>query len=123
MDSNFKKSKKIRINTKNLKKGLISSVDFKSLKFKPKRIYYIYNSKLTIRGGHANRRNINFYICLNGSCEVKLSLGGKIKKIKLFKKNEGLVVYPKVRREIRKLQKDTILLSICSMLYSKNDII
>ena len=77
MKNNYNKSKKIKIKTKTIEKGNISFFDNKLLHFTPKRIYYIYKNINKTRGGHANKKNIRFYICLNGSCEIELSYNKK----------------------------------------------
>ena len=121
MIKNFNKSKLIKINSKNFSKGGLSFIEDQHLKFKIKRIYYIYDHKTHKRGGHANKKTIDFYICINGKCKIELIFKKKRKTFLLSKKNYGLIVYPGIFKIISKLTKNTVLMSICSTNYLAND--
>lgn len=123
MLNNFKKSKLIKIKSKNFFKGSLAFIDDFNIKFKIKRIYYIYDNKIQTRGGHANSKSINFYICLNGKCTIQLLYKKNKKQFTLSKKDQGLIVYPGIFKIVKNLSKDTVLISLCSTNYSEKDFI
>ena len=101
--------------------GKISIIQ-KEVKFKIKRVYFIYDIK-GIRGEHKHKKNIQFILALNGSCS--LTIVNKNKKInaiyKLKKPNEGVILYPDDWHKITDIKKGTILLVLASEYYSKKD--
>ena len=114
--------KKIKLKTiKNTKGSLTVIEKLKDLNFSIKRIYYIYNNHKSKRGFHLNKKTKHFYICLSGSCKIKIIYKKKIKVFNLKNKNYGIFVKNNVWREIHGLKKNTVILAICSMKFLKSD--
>jgi hypothetical protein len=96
----------------------------KILKFKIKRVFFIYDIK-DIRGGHGHKKTKQFILCLNGSCEIQIK--NKKKKSDKFytlsKPNKGLLLHPDDWHTMRSLKKNTILLVVSSEYFMKGDYI
>ena len=114
-------AKKIILKNHKDKRGILTVVD-QEIKFKIKRIYFIYEAK-GVRGEHRHKKNIQALISINGSCEIFVD-NGKIKKnFILKKKNECLLLEPRDWHSMKNFSKNCILLVLCSEKYQKNDYI
>ena len=111
------------INLKNFKdkRGTLTVIE-KEIKFKIKRVYYIYNA-VGIRGEHRHKKNIQALICINGSCEIFVNNNNSKKKYILNKKNKCLLLNPKDWHYMKNFSKNCIILVLCSENYKKNDYI
>ena len=69
------------VNLKNFKNktGTLTVIE-KEIKFKIKRVYYIYNA-VGIRGKHRHKKNKQALISINGSCEIFVDNNKSKKKI------------------------------------------
>ena len=63
-------SKIIYIPTFKDKSGKLCVIE-KILRFKIKKVFFIYDIK-DIRGGHRHKKTKQFILCLNGSCEIQI---------------------------------------------------
>lgn len=117
-------AKKIKVKTiKNNKGDLNVFEKLNNLNFNIRRIYYIYNNKITKRGFHLNKKTKHIYICLNGSCKIKVFYKKKMKIFNLKNKNYAIFVKNNVWREIHCLRKNTILIAFCSHKFDRKDYI
>ena len=113
--------KKIKLISFKDKRGILTVLD-KEIKFKIKRVYYIYNVDGQ-RGGHRHKKNIQALISISGQCKIFVN-NGKIKKnYSLNKKNECLILKPNDWHTMKDFSKDCILLVLCSEKYQENDYI
>jgi len=103
--------------------GKLSVVE-KIIKFKIKRVFYIYDIR-GMRGGHKHKKNKQFLITINGACEIliKNKKKGLIKSYKLDKPNKGILLYPDDWHTMKSLKKNTILLILSSEYFKKSDYI
>lgn len=101
--------------------GTISVIE-KKIKFKIKRIYFIYDVKGT-RGGHKHKKTIQFLICLNGSCELNIINKKYKKKIRLLNPDYGVLLDPDDWHEIKKVKKGSVIVVLASEYYDKKDYI
>ena len=101
-------------------RGILVVIE-KILKFKIKRIYFVYQNKK--RGGHKHKKCKQFIICVKGKILVTLKKTNLVKKINLSKKNVGLYLHPQDWHEIVPLEKKSIYLVCCSENYNKKDYI
>lgn len=90
--------------------------EFKSLPFKPKRIYFLFNSKLT-RGGHAHKKEKEVFVCVKGSFTARIHDGKRWKSIKMNKPGQSLFNANMVWHEFKNFSKDAIMLAISSTSY------
>ena len=103
------------------KRGSLTVIE-KEIKFKIKRVYYIYDAK-GIRGKHRHKKNIQALISINGSCEIFVNDNKSKKKYILNKKNKCLLLNPKDWHYMKNFSKNCVLLVLCSENYKKNDYI
>ena len=95
--------------------GTISVIE-KKIKFKIKRVYFIYDIKGK-RGGHRHKKTWQFLICLNGSCELIIINKKKIKKISIRNSNKGILLEPNDWHEIKNVSRKAVI----AVLASEND--
>jgi dTDP-4-dehydrorhamnose 3,5-epimerase-like enzyme len=111
--------KKIQIPTFSDNRGSLGVIE-KFIKFKIKRVYFLYNLKKKIsRGMHAHKKNIQFLICLQGQLEIKFEK----KKYFLGSAQYGILIKPSDWHEIVPRSKQSIVLVVASDYYDKNDYI
>ncbi len=102
-------------------RGSVTVVE-KVLPFEVKRIYWVYQFNAE-RGGHRHKKNIQALVCINGSCEIKISNGKITKTIILDRSNKCLVLEPEDWHTMDALNKQSVLLVMASEHYDKNDYI
>lgn len=101
------------------KRGILTVIE-KEIKFKIKRVYYIYNVSGT-RGQHRHKKNIQALISVNGSCKVFVDNNKSKSVFNLNKKNKCLLLEPKDWHYMKNFSKNCVLLVLCSENYDKKD--
>ena len=103
--------------------GTLVPIEFNSLPFKPKRLFYVCNvPKGEERGMHAHFETKQLLICIKGKILVKLHDGKKPSE-HILKPNECIFV-DKMTWDSQVFEtRNDILLSICSTYYDKLDYI
>tara|TARA_A100001011_G_scaffold314891_1_gene333271 strand:+ start:35064 stop:35420 length:357 start_codon:yes stop_codon:yes gene_type:complete len=101
--------------------GTISVIE-KKIKFKVKRVYFIYDIK-GIRGGHKHKKAKQFLMCLKGKCDLIIVHNKKKKKIHLSNNKKGVLLNPSDWHEIRNANNKTIIAVLASEFYDKKDYI
>ena len=103
--------------------GTLVPIEFNSLPFKPKRLFYVCNvPKGEERGMHAHFETKQLLICIKGKILVKLHDGQKPSE-HILKPNECIFV-DKMTWDSQVFEtRNDILLSICSTYYDKLDYI
>jgi len=93
--------------------------------FVVQRIFYDYDNIIGSehRGNHANRESEFVFICLNGSCTVKLNDGEKEAVIVLDNPRKALYINKMVWKEMYDYTKDSILLVLSNCKYDPNEYI
>jgi len=102
-------------------KGTISVIE-KKIRFKIKRVYFIYNIS-GIRGGHKHKKTWQFLLCLNGKCALDIANGKKRKKTYLLNSNKGVLLEPDDWHEIKNVSKGAVIAVLASEFYDKKDYI
>ena len=103
------------------KRGILTVLD-SEIKFKVKRVYYMYKLNGE-RGGHRHKKTTQALITISGSCKI-FTNNGKIRKtFFLNKKNKCLILKPNDWHLMNNFSKDCILFVLCSEKYKKNDYI
>jgi len=89
-----------------------------------RRVYYLYDlSRSEPRGFHAHRDLHQVYICVSGSCIVRLDDGKESRETVLDDPTQGLLIGPMTWREISDCSEDCVLLVLASDPYSEEDYI
>ena len=92
--------------------------------FSIKRIYYLYDTKVThVRGVHAHHKLEQVIVALSGKFEVKLDDGRSSKIVVLDKPNLGLYVSPMIWREVTPIENNGICMVLASRKYEEEDYI
>ena len=119
------KYKKIDLKNYKDKRGLLIPIEFnKDLKTNIKRFFFIKGEKKKIRGDHAHKKCIQFFLQIKGKSVIKLSDKKKEKKFILNEKKKViLAVYPKTWVKINFLTNNNLTLVMCSHEYNKKDYI
>lgn len=106
-------------------RGNLSVVEeCKDIPFEIKRSYWIYDVPGgESRGGHAYKKNCEFYIALSGSFDVILSNGSEKKHFQLNRSYMGLYVPKGWWREMENFSTNSLALVLSSTPYDENDYI
>ena len=92
--------------------------------FSIKRIYYLYETKVThVRGVHAHHKLEQVIVALRGKFEIKLDDGKRSKIVVLDKPNLGLYICPMIWREVASLDNNGICMVLASRKYEEEDYI
>lgn len=96
----------------------------KNIKFKVKRIYYLYDIPSgEIRGGHAHKKLHQLVVAASGSFNVLLDDGQNKKIVTLNRPDYGLLVVPGIWRELFEFSSGAICLVMASHIYDESDYI
>ncbi len=101
--------------------GTISVIE-KKIKFKIKRVYFIYDIKGN-RGGHRHKKTWQFLVCLNGSCDLEIINKKKVKKISIKNSKKGILLEPSDWHEIKNVSPKAVIVVLASEYYDKKDYI
>jgi len=114
----------MNINIVKESRGTLIPIDLNQLPFSPKRIFFITDvPKHELRGEHAHYLTKQVLVCINGKIEVHLDYGNNLHKNILLAPGMSLYIPNKVWDTQRYLENDSVLCSICSTHYDKNDYI
>ena len=104
-------------------RGDLTPIEFDTLPFVPKRMFYITNvPPNTERGGHAHRTTRQIIICLQGKILIKTD-DGHNRQEHFLEPNQYMLLDNLIWSSQFLLEPDSILLSLCSTIYDKNDYI
>ena len=95
----------------------------KHFSFNVKRIFFIESDDKEKRGGHAHRKQKQFFICLKGKCNIFFDNGHEKKNFILDNNNCGIEVENLIWGNQEYLEKGTLLLVLTDDVYSENDYI
>ncbi len=101
--------------------GTISVIE-KKIKFKIKRVYFIYDI-VGKRGGHKHKNTKQFFVCLKGKCDLIIINKKAKKKIHLSNPKKGILLEPNDWHEIKNCSKNTMIVVLASEYYDKRDYI
>lgn len=103
---------------------LVALEEFKDIPFEIKRVYYLYDTKESVRRGfHAHKSLEQILICIHGSCKILLDNGTEKKVVALEKPYEGLYIANDIWREMYDFSPDAVLLVLASDFYREEDYI
>jgi len=113
----------------NDRRGSLAPIEFSSLPFVPKRIFYVYDVPLHMeRGGHAHKQTEQVLICLKGEISATLKYWSfsenKICETKLnLKEGQRVHVGRVVWDSQRFMSPDAVLLVLCNTEFDESDYI
>lgn len=115
----------IEIDKHHHEKGNISVIENgKTIPFKVKRIYYLYDVPGgESRGGHAHKNLRQLIIAASGSFDVKLDDGFIKRTYTINRPYQGLLVVPGIWRELDNFSSGSVCLVLASTEYSVEDYI
>ena len=103
---------------------LVAIEEMKNIPFKIKRVYYMYDTGMSVsRGHHAHKCLKQILICVHGSCKILLDDGNDKETVVLDKPYEGLYIANDIWREMFDFSEDAVLLVLASQYYDENDYI
>ena len=91
--------------------------------FDIKRLFYIYGVGNIVRGEHANINSQFCFICLNGSCKIKVDNGDIIKEFLLDNKRLMLYIDKMVWKDMYDFSDDCLLLVLSDHKYDSSEYI
>ena len=117
------KSLKCQLKGFDEERGSLLPLEFKNIRFTPKRIFVVNNVPVgEIRGNHSHHMTQQYLICINGKVKVFLD-DGNTKEVIDLEKNESVLIPPLVWDSQQFLTPDAAILVICSTEYDKDDYI
>lgn len=96
--------------------GGLVAIEFKDLPFKPKRVYYIFDVN-GLRGGHAHRKEKEFFVCIRGDFRIKIHDGKRFKIWNMKRPGHAVYVPNMVWHEFDKFSRDAVMLALSSTPY------
>ena len=103
--------------------NLISIEAEKTIPWNFKRVYYLYGLTNEPRGFHAHKKLRQFFICMNGSCDIKLENANETIVINLANPNEGVFIDEMVWHEMYNFTKDCVIMVLAEDFYDEADYI
>lgn len=103
--------------------SLISLEAMRNVPFEIKRVYYIFDLNEEPRGFHAHKELKQVFVCLNGSCSIKLDNGTETTVFNLKNPREGIFIDNMTWREMFNFSKDCVCMVLASDYYNENDYI
>jgi hypothetical protein len=115
-------AKLIKFNTFEDQRGALTVIE-KTLPFKIKRVFYIYNVDDSKRGFHMHKKTIQMAISINGSCDIVVDKGPKKIVFQLDSPDKGLILEPDDYHWMENFSSGSILLVLASEEYDPDDYI
>lgn len=92
--------------------------------FKIKRIFFSKNlSKKSIIGEHANKKNREILICLNGGFQLSLETYNSKKKLNITSLSPAIIINPMTWLTMTNFKKNTVYIVFCSEKFNEKDYI
>lgn len=104
------------------KRGNLTVIE-KELPFDIKRIFYIYNTDNSERGGHRHKITYQAAICIKGSCCIENNDGNNKEIFDLNTPQKCLILEPKDWHKMYNFSEDAILMVLASEYFDENDYI
>lgn len=105
-------------------RGNLSSLEFHSLPFSPKRLFVVSNVPVDeIRGKHAHHTCLQILFCVNGSFQCRFSDGETESTIRLEENGPGVLIPALTWGEMSQFDDDAVMLCLASEEYDAADYI
>jgi len=115
-------AKMIKIPTFSDVRGDLSVIE-RVVNFSFKRVYFIYNTDGSQRGGHRHKITSQLLVCVQGGCDVFCQNKSKEKTFSLDSPGKGLLLDADDWHTMSNFTKNCILLVIASEVYDQDDYI
>lgn len=103
-------------------RGVLTVME-KEIPFEIRRIFWIYPSTDSVRGGHRHVITRQAVICVKGSCTIRTHNGNEKKEFRLDNPSTCLLLEPSDWHQIQDFSPDTILMILASAGFDPNDYI
>lgn len=104
-------------------RGILSCVEFKDIKFQPKRMYFIHGvPKGEVRGKHGHREDEQYLTCVKGQIRVKLTTKDSVEET-VLNAGDSIFVDTLTWGEQEYLTDNAVLLVLCSTNFDKSEYI
>lgn len=94
-------------------RGSLCAIEWHDLPFKPKRVYFIFDTK-ALRGGHAHVREKEVFVCLAGSFSARIHDGKRFRSFRMNRPGQALYAANFVWHEFDKFSKGAMMLAFSS---------
>ena len=111
----------INLHTISDHRGSLTVIE-KVLPFDIKRVYYIYDV-LGSRGGHRHKKTVQALVCLNGSCDICMTVGTERSVVSLTHPSQLLILFPDDFHTMENFSTSSVLLVMASELFDPDDYI
>jgi|TARA_R110002124_G_scaffold241181_3_gene406455 dTDP-4-dehydrorhamnose 3,5-epimerase-like enzyme len=102
--------------------SLVSLEEEKNVPFPIKRVYYVFNTKESVRRGfHAHSKLKQLAIAVKGSCRFLLDDGKEKIEVLLDNPAQGLFIESFLWREMYDFSEDCVLMVLADGLYDESD--
>ena len=102
----------------------LSSLEFSSLPFDPKRVYWIQDfTPQAVRGNHSHKELTQIFIMLSGQLTLEIFKGTKSNKYEISRLSPPLIVPPGTWRIMSNASADALLFVIADRPYEEKDYI
>ena len=105
-------------------KGNIGVIEYDTIPFDIKRVYYLFDVPSGAkRGGHAHKKLKQVLIAISGSFDVVLKNGKSKEIITLNRSDNGLLIENNIWRELENFSSGSVCLVLASEEFSEDDYI
>lgn len=116
--------KEFQISLESLNFGKLGVIEFKSLPFIPKRLYWLSEVPEGSERGHHAHKQLTQLICVSaGSVDIDIYEGSALTSHHLNSDSHALLLKPGLWRELRNFEKGTTVLVLCDYQYVEEDYI
>jgi UDP-2-acetamido-3-amino-2,3-dideoxy-glucuronate N-acetyltransferase len=99
-------------------RGELHPIDFPSLPFEPRRMFFVRPSSAgQTRGGHAQKTAHQLLVCASGQIDIVVSDGGQQETFRLDRAGKAIYLQPSIWSEQTYLTADALLLVLSSECY------
>ena len=102
------------------RRGCLCTIELKSLPFKARRLYFVFNVN-GLRGGHAHRSEEELFVCISGSFRAVIHDGERLRRFTMNKAGQALFTSRMVWHEFDSFTKDAVMLAVSSTAYTGTD--
>lgn len=104
--------------------GKLGVIEFDSLPFEPKRLYWLSEVPEGSERGHHAHKQLTQLICVtSGSVDLDIYEGQEVTSFHLDSESSGLLLKPGLWRELRNFLEGTTVLVLCDAQYLEEDYI
>lgn len=116
--------REFQIDINSLTVGKLGVIEFNSLPFEPKRLYWLSEVPQGIQRGHHAHKQLTQLMCVSaGSVDVDIYEGQAMTSFHLDSNSPALLIKPGLWRELRNFQEGTTVLVLCDAEYKEEDYI